>query len=280
MSELKKTSVNTSGAKKSEVNEIDLIPLFMALLKKAWLIILAALIVGAGFFAGTKTLVTPTYRASFTAYVNNRSQYYNEDTNRLTSSDLSAAQELVRAYSKIITSRTVLTTAAQSISYDVSYSTLSGMVSTSVESETGIITVYVVAATPEEAYELACATAEVSPSQIANIIEGSSMKIIDSPRTPSSIYKPSYLKNTALGMLLGAAVAALYVIIRYLVDDKIKSEDELEAKFSIPVVGVIPDLNSGSKHYGGYYKGYYSYGYGYGYGYGSRGRGDSDGEKK
>ena len=275
MNDVKNTNTKTTDAKKNEIAEIDLIPIFMALLKKAWLIILAALVVGAGFFAGTKFLVTPTYRASFTAYVNNRSQYYSDDTNRLTSSDLSAAQELVRAYSKIITSRTVLTTAADTINYKVSYSQLSSMVSTSVENETGIITVYVVGETPKEAYELALATAEVAPVQIADIIEGSSMKIIDTPRTPTGIYKPSYIKNTILGMFTGAAVAALYIVIRQLVDDKIKSEDALEAKFSIPVVGVIPDMNAGSKH-GGYYKGYY-YNYSYGY-YGANETGGKDGE--
>ncbi len=236
---------------------------------------MAALIVGAGFFTGTKTLITPTYRASFTAYVNNRSQYYSEDTNRLTSTDLSAAQELVRAYSKIITSRTVLTTTAKSIGYDMPYSALSTMASTSVEEETGIITVYIVAESPEEAYKLALAIAENAPGQIAEIIEGSSMKIIDNPKTPSSIYKPHYAKNTVLGMAVGVALAGIYIVIRYMVDDKIRSEDELEAKFSIPVVGVIPDLNSSSKRYGGYYKGYYSYEY-----YGAKERGDSDGKEK
>ena len=272
MSDNNTTNIKSSDAKKNEINEIDLIPIFMALVKKVWLIVLAALIVGAGFFAGTKTLVTPTYRASFTAYVNNRSQYYNEDTNRLTSSDLSAAQELVRAYAKVLTSRTVLTTAAQSIGYD--YGTLSSKVSTSIENETGIITVYVVTANPDEAYKFALAIAENAPDQIAEIIEGSSMKIIDNPKTPSNIYKPSYVKNTAVGMFAGAALAALYIIIKCLVDDKVKSEDELETKFSIPVVGVIPDLNSGSRHYGGYYKGYYSYGY-----YGAnRTGGNGDGE--
>lgn len=273
----KASNTIVSKAKKNDINEIDLIPILSALLKKLWLIVLAAIIVGAGFFAGTKFLITPTYRASFTAYVNNRSQYYSDDTNRLTGSDLSAAQELVRAYSKILTSSSVLTNAAKSINYDASYAQLAGMVSTSVENDTGIITVYVVATTPSEAYNFALAIAENAPSQIADIIEGSSMKIIDNPRTPSSIYKPSYTKNTLVGMFLGAVAAALYIVIKMLADDKIKSEDELESKFSIPVVGVIPDVNAGTKH-GGYYKGYY-YNYSYGY-YGANNAGGSDGEEK
>lgn len=238
--------------------EINLIPILLAIYKKLWLIILVAVVFGGAFFTGTKFLIKPTYRATFTAYVNNKSQV-NIPSDTLTSSDLNAAEKLVRAYSKTLRSRTVLLTAAQSINLDESYDSLKGKVTTAVENETGIITVYVVDKTPEAAYNLALALATSAPEQIAEIIEGSSMKVIDTPVMPKSIYKPNYIKNGFLGALLGALFTVVLVVIMFASDDKVKSEKDLEERFAIPIVGVLPDINLTSKDSDYYYD--YSYTY-------------------
>lgn len=255
----KKNGLN-SFANAPKNDEINILPVLMVLLRKLWLIVLVAALVGAAVFAGTKFFVTPTYRCSFTAYVNNKSQLSNgQDT--LTSSDITAAQQLVRAYSEIIHSRAVLLMAAQRINLDMSASELGDKVSTEVQNETQIITVYVVDRTPEGAYNLAKAIADVSPGQIADIIEGSSMRIIDMPQKPTHIYKPSYIKNTLLGFLVGGFLMAAYIVIRLLVNDKVKDETELETRFSLPVVGVIPDMNSTGKGGSNYYDYEYAYRY-------------------
>lgn len=239
-------------------DEINLIPVLLAIYKKIWLIILIALMLGGVFFAGTKLLIKPTYRASFTAYVNNRSQLSNsQDT--LSSSDLNAARELVRAYSKILRSNTVLTTAAQSININDRYDVLKSKVNIEVENSTEIITVYVVDKTPDAAYNLAVAIATSAPNQISEIIEGSSMKIIDAPIVPTSKYKPNAVKNAFFGFVLGAVITIAFVIIVFIRDDKIKNETDLEERFSIPIVGILPDINTTSKDSDDYYD--YSYTY-------------------
>lgn len=240
--------------------QIDIISMLAVLLKKSWIIVLTAVIAGGLCFTASKLLVTPTYRASFTAYVNNRSQLSNyQDT--ISSNDLTAAEKLVSAYSKTITSRNILERSALSARLDFDYAALKDMVTTQVESDTGIITVYVVDTSPEGAYNLATAIATVAPNQISDIIEGSSMKIIDLPTMPTTIYKPSYIKNTAAGVLAGAFLAVAYIIIRILMDDKVKNESDLETRFSLPVVGVIPDMLNASKGNHSYYDYEYAYRY-------------------
>jgi capsular polysaccharide biosynthesis protein len=254
----KTNQLNSIGVKDVKSDEINVLPLLMVLLKKLWLIILAAVIVGGATFAGTKFLITPTYRCSFTAYVNNKSQLSNgQDT--LSSSDITAAQQLVRAYSEIVHSRAILQSAAEKINLDLSADELNNMVSTEVQNDTQIITVYVVDTTPEGAYNLAQSIALISPDQISNVIEGSSMRIIDMPQRPTKIYKPSLMKNTLVGCLLGAFIAVVYIIIRLLLNDKVKDESDLEARFSLPVVGVIPDMNTTSKGDSNYYDYEYAY---------------------
>ena len=238
--------------------EVNILPLFLTVLRKFWLIILVAVITGAAFFGVTKSFITPTYRSSFTAYVNNKSQFNNiQDT--LTIGDITAAEQLVQAYSKAIQSRTVLSDAASSIGLTDDFSDIESRVSTVVENETFIITVYVIDTSPNGAYNLAKSIANTAPNKVADIFEGSSMKIIDSPQIPTTIYKPSYIKNTAIGFLLGAFAAVGFIIIRFLTDDKVKNESDLESRFSIPVVGVIPDMLSSSKNGHNYYDYEYAY---------------------
>ena len=53
--------------------EIDLLSLIQAVWKKALVIILGAIIMASLFFAGTLLLITPTYDATVSMYVNNSS---------------------------------------------------------------------------------------------------------------------------------------------------------------------------------------------------------------
>lgn len=201
----------------------------------------------------------PTYRSSFTAYINNRSQLSNgQDT--LSNSDITAMTQLVHAYSETILSRNILSASAKSINLELSYEDLKSMVTTN-ENETQIITVYVVDVTPEGAYNLATAIAKVAPNLISNIIEGSSMRVIDMPQTPQKVYKPNYIRNTLIGILAGGMIAAAYVAIKFLMDDKVKNENELEGRFSLPVVGVIPDMLATGKNGHNYYDYEYAYRY-------------------
>ena len=243
--------------RKPEV-EIDVIPLFKALISNLWLMFLVGVLVGASAFCMAKILVKPTYRSSFTAYVNNQQVQTSKDY--LTSSDLSAMKELVRTYSHILTSNTVLTAAAESIGMDVSYSTLKSIVSTEIKNDTEIITVNVVTHDPEKSYALADAIAKTAPSYLAEIVEGSSMKIIDYPEVPKSRYQPSYVKYAILGFIFGALAVAIIVLIRHFMDDVVRSEDEIERRFGVPILGVLPDLNAASRSEGN--SGAYEYGYG------------------
>lgn len=228
-----------------EGKQIDLVPLFLELLKKLWLMILVGVILGCLVYGATKVLVKPIYRSSFTAYVNNQQQQNAKDT--LSSSDLKAAQELVHTYEYIIKSNTILTAAADQLGLDESYASLKKKVSTQIQNDTEIVSVYVDSTNPEYAYDLATAIAKVAPKYMANIVEGSSMKIIDYPEMPKSRYKPNYIIFALLGGLFGALIIAVITIVRYMTDDKVKTEGEIEERYSIPVLGVIPDISLISK---------------------------------
>lgn len=231
--------------------EINLIPLLKELLKKLWLIVLVGLIVGGSVFIATKIIIKPSYRSGFTAYVNNKQG--KQDNDLLTSSDVSASKQIVQTYQKILTSNTILTAAAESMGIDVPYSVLKSKVSTEVQDETEIISVYVVDTDPQFAYDYAQAISKTAPQYMSQIVEGSSMKIIDYPEYNETRYKPNYLRFAFFGFLIGALLLIIWVIIRYFMDDTVKNEEEVENKFSIPILGVIPNVSRASNSKSDYY---------------------------
>ena len=222
--------------------------------------ILVGVIVGGAVFGVTKLLIKPSYRCGFTAYVNN--QQAQADKSMLTNSDLVASQQLTKTFSYIIRSNSVLSASLKSINSDLTYAQFSGMVSTEIKDETELISVFVLNEDPQTAYDLANAIAETAPSYMSNIVEGSSMKIVDYPVFSAQRFKPSYLKFALLGFIFGFLFIAVIEIIRYFKDDSVKDENELEMRFTIPVLGVIPDINRSDHHKS---SGYYSSDYGYSY---------------
>ena len=243
-----------------DFTEIDLKQLILALIYKAWLLILCALIGGVLAYAYTANFITPMYRATVSIYVNNTSPSLG-NTDYISGSDLATAQRLVNTYVNIIRSNTVLEKVAAQSGLDITAGQIRGMMTAESVEDTEIFEIHISSADPELAAQVANAIAAVAPDEISNFLEGSSTKIIDYAQVPQYRYTPSFRQNTFLGLCAGGMLAAVYVVLRTIFDVRIKGEDDLERLFDLPVLGAIPDFASQSKS-GGKYGYYHRYGYG------------------
>ena len=238
-----------------EEKSLDLIPLLKALLSKIWLMVILGLIFGSLAFGATKLLIKPVYRCGFTAYVNNQQAHV--DKSSVTNSDLVAAQQLTKTYSYIMRSNRILSASLESIHSDLSYKALNGMMSTEIKDGTELISVYVVNEDPDLAYRLASAVADTAPQYMSEIVEGTSMRIVDYPEPTTTRYGPSYFKYAMLGGIVGALLIVLKVIIDFFRDDRVKNEQQIEERFDIPILGIIPDgAVAGEDKNGQYYSAY------------------------
>ena len=245
--------------KKETGLEINILPLLLFLLKKIWVILLVGLLTAAMAFVGVKIFVHPTYRCSFTAYINNKHAASTSSTEFLTSSDVNAAKEIVKTYSAILKSNTILASADEAMQSSYSVKELKGMVTTRIQDETEIIQVFVVAKSPDEAYQIASCIASVAPKIMSDIVEGSSMKIVEYPQPPTGIFSPSYSKFALLGFGVGVLITIIVFVINYMRNDTILDEAEVESRFSVPVLGVLPDVNNHYSGKSGYYYNHYYY---------------------
>ena len=243
---------NRVDEKVEEGMTIDLLQIFKALWHRAWLIVLAAVILGGAGFSIAKFAIAPTYSSSILMYVNNRKA--NEQVSgSISSADISAAKSLVSTYSEILKSRTTMEQVIERAGLDYTWKELASMVTASAANNTEVMRVSVVTEDPEEAAMIANTIAEVLPIRISFVIEGANVKLVDEAVPDYHKVAPSITKYTAIGMLLGIVLAVAFAVIETLLDDTIHNEEYILRNFNCPILARIPDLtSSGGKHYGYY----------------------------
>lgn len=231
------------GNNRENETEIDLLQLAKALWHKAWAIVLVTLITAAMAFAGTKLFITPLYTASAMMYVNNSS--ISVGSTQVNLSDLMV----------ILKTRGTLEEVIKEANLPYDYEQLSGMIEAGAVNSTEVFSISVTSASPEEAEKIANTIAELLPNRIADIVEGSSVRIVDYAVVPSKKTSPSLSKNTMLGAVLGFVLSCGVFTVLYLLDDVVHNEDYVRVTFDLPLLAVVPDLtekNSKSNYY--YYR--------------------------
>lgn len=228
-----------------KVVEIDLKEIISACMRRIWLIIISTVVAAAVVYIYTALFITPVYKTEATFYVNN--SVISGDSQKITSSDLATAQRLVLTCTNIIKSDTVLEKVAERAGMDVSAAQLRGMISAADIDETEMFRVQVRHKDPIQAAKIANTIAEVAPQEIANIIVGSTTKVVDRAKIPVNPSSPNKTTNTVLGALAGLVLSVAVVVVTALLDVRIKSEDDLTNICDIPVLGVIPEFAEDSK---------------------------------
>ncbi len=81
---------------------------------------------------------------------------------------------------------------------------------------------------------------------VAGGITANNISVVDRARAPASRFSPNLSRNLLLGLLAGIAAGVFLALLFEHLDDTIKSPDEVEQKFGLPILGVIPRILRGS----------------------------------
>lgn len=236
-----------------ENDSLDIMQIGRTLWKKIWVIVTAGVLAAVLFFSYSFFFVTPKYASSVQLYVNSTVSVGN-----LSTSVLTAARDLVKTYISILNTRTTLEKVAEEAGVPYSANQLRAMVSAAAVSETEIFQITVTAKDPREAAKIANTIADVLPDRVADIIDGCSVRLVDSAIVSTSKVSPNITRNTAIGFLIGAFIACAIIIVGFLLDDTIYSEEYLLRTYDIPVLAKIPNLLEDEKDRYGYKKYYQS----------------------
>ena len=244
-----------------EEDTIDLLELAKAIWKNILIIALVAVLFGSAAFGCTAFLIEPEYEATASLYVNNSSFSFGATSFSISSSDLNASNSLVAVYIYILESRTTMEDVIKQADLTYTPEELSKMVEAKGVNSTGAFEVTVTSTNPAEAELIANTIAKILPDRISEIVDGSSVRIVDYAIIPSHRSGPSMVKNTALGILAGGFLAAAIVVIRFLMKDSskdmVQSADDLRQMYpDIQVLAMIPDMRVSEKK-NGYDSSYY-----------------------
>ena len=205
--------------------EIDLWELLDLLLHKLWIIIPTAMLGFAVGFVIAALFITPQYESSTGIYVMSKQ---NSDT--LSYSDTQLSSQLTKDYEELIQSRTVLEAVIANLNLiDETYEGLKGRISISNVKDTRIIYITVTDPNPEMARQIADCIREVAEANL--------------PIEPAS---PSVAKWALIGAFAGVMISCLIIVVRFLMDDTIKSSEDVEKYLGWSTLALIPMMYSDS----------------------------------
>ena len=220
---------------------IDLVKAFRYLLRNIWLPILLAALFGGWIYYGTVYQLPDSYTASGTFYV------YNSNPNMVnyqyaTSIDLDSAVQLIDTYMIVVRSNKVMEVVLDRMVKDYPGIT-SGFISSSLSmdsvSETGVVKVSSTTVDPKLSTDIVNAVLDVAPQEIIRVVGAGNIEIIDYAVRPVAPDYRHTIRRTSVGVIAGAILGCILLLLRFLMNRKITNTDDLSAYYSVPVLASI-----------------------------------------
>ncbi|MGT2960662.1 CspC family polysaccharide chain length determinant protein [Streptococcus caballi] len=227
--------------KNNSTVEIDVLFLLKKLWFKKFLIIFIALFFGTLSLLGSIFLIKPSYTSTTRIYVVNQNN--NNNASNLTAQDLQAGSYLVNDYKEIITSQEVLTKAIEKNKENLTPEELSKMISVAIPTDTRVISISVKNHDAKKASELANSIREAASDKIKDVTKVQDVTTLEAAEVPDEPSSPNIKRNLILGVLVGAFLAIVGVLLSEILDDRIKRPEDVEDVLGMTLIGVIPDIN-------------------------------------
>ena len=227
--------------------EIDLIELFNNIKKHTLLIIILGLLAGGIAYGISSYVLTPKYDSNATMIISNSTNVDSQNMPQanVELSQINANKALISTYSEIVKSRGIADKVISNLNLDMDYEEFSEKVSIESVKDTQIISVMVVDTIPERAQDIANETANIFKDSIGDIMKVDNVQILDGATLPEKPSSPNIKKNTVIGVVLGLILGVMIAIFKEIADTTIKTQEDINQYFDLPVIGIIPDRKQG-----------------------------------
>lgn len=222
-----------------ELDLKELLILFWNKKVKILLIVAIFTLIGVIYTIG---FVTPVYTSSTTLLLG-KSDSSTGKTDTITTTDITLNSKLVSTYSVLIKSKSVLRPVISNLSIDLSEEALEKSITVSQEKDTEIIRISVTNGNATTAAKLANEIAKVFTQKVTDMYKINNVQVVDQAEVnevPSNI---NHAKDVLIFAFVGIVVAVMYVLIANMLDTTIKSAEEVEKEFKVPVLASIPLYN-------------------------------------
>lgn len=233
-----------------EESEIDLKEILVEFWnKKVQIILIISIFILIGIIY-TIVLVKPVYTSSTTLLLATSGNSSNQ-ANTITTTDITLNSKLVSTYSTLAQSKSVLSKVINNLGIKMSEDELKNNVSVTQKSNTEIIILSVTNADPTLAAKLTNETAKVFMEKVAEIYKINNVQVVDQAEVSTSPSNVNHVKDVIMFAAIGVIVSIIYVVGANMLDTTVKTAEDVEKQFKVPVLVSIPMYNFNMEKKGG-----------------------------
>ncbi|MDO5522257.1 MAG: Wzz/FepE/Etk N-terminal domain-containing protein [bacterium] len=221
--------------------EIDLRELFYVLKSKIAIILAVTAICGIGMAIYTSFVIEPKYSSTSKIYVMSKGD------SALSLSDLNLSTGLTADYVELIESRPVMEQVINNLNLSMKYEELLSLVSITNPADTRILHITVTYTDALVAEKLANDIVAVAQKSISSIMNTDEPSIVESAISTGQKVSPNNMKNTLIAVIIGLLLSCGVIVLVHILDDTVKSPEDVERYLGLNTLAMIPDDMDGVK---------------------------------
>ncbi len=240
---------------------LDLKSMVALLLSKLWIIILAAVLGGTAAFCVSKFLMPLKYASHISMYIQSYTTFNeNPDQNF---NNINNSKQLINTYMEVMKDDAVMNAVAEelrgSFENDVleqNFSVVNGRItpaslrsciSISSVTDTSALKLSAVTKNPEVSAAICNDIAKVAPDYLHDAVGVGQINTIGTAEVYNSPVAPNVKKNTMLGLMAAAMLAACIIVVIDFFDNTVKDAGRLGESYKKAIIGEIQQFDESKK---------------------------------
>ncbi|MFC7486546.1 polysaccharide biosynthesis tyrosine autokinase [Knoellia sp. CPCC 206453] len=224
---------------------------YVQILRRRWRTMMAVALAVTALASVLTLLATPQYTSSTQFFVSTSGS---QDSSQLAQGG-TFTQQRVKSYSELLKAPKLLDPVIEKAGIDDQVSTLAAKITATTPPDTVLIDVSVTDPSPTKARDIAQAIAETFPTVVSdlervNADTASPVKVtlLREPTESESPVSPRPLRNIVLGVVLGLLLGFAAAVLKQLLDNKLRTKEDVEGLTETVVLGGIPFDADAAKH--------------------------------
>ncbi len=223
-----------------ELDLKELLILFWNKRVKIFLIVAIFILIGVIYTIG---FVTPMYTSSTTLVLATSENSTSGNANTITASDITLNSNLVSTYSEIVKSKSVVRKVISNLGIEEEEEKLRKNITVSSVKDTELIEISVSNKYAVNSAKIANEIAKVFIDEVSEIYNINNVHVLDEAEVDDLPSNINHTKDVIIFAFIGIVVAIMYVLIANMLDTTIKTSEEIERQFKVPVLATIPMYN-------------------------------------
>lgn len=222
------------------MEELDLKELFNIFWSKKVAIILIVLIfivIGVIYTIG---FTVPMYSSSTTLVLATSGNTETNANTTITATEITVNSKLVSTYSELVKSKNILRQVISNLGIKVDEEKLRKNITVSSVKDTELIEITVKDENPVYSAQIANEIAKVFTEKVKDIYNIDNVQIVDEAEVANMPSNINHEKDVIIFTFIGLVIAVCYVLIVNMLDTTVKTAEDIENGFKVPVLASIP----------------------------------------